>query len=159
MIFYNMFFMNNNITETKPKKVTWNEKVYWYETFSNEDYDRTIDIETININIQNKIKKRLIRVPTNNNINNNQNVFNPYSLFSKFKGTQIQEPQSYSSITFARHYSVINPVETQITIPGAKSMLQGDPFGIELPIKYNTYNDTWRDIFHTNHTIPYTEYR
>jgi hypothetical protein len=145
-----MFLMNNPPPKLK-KTVKWNETVQRYETFSKEEYDRSIDNETIQINIKNRVNRRLIRIPTNNY---NQNALNPFSLFSKFKGPQV--PSSYGNLIDSEEYSNISPYKSY-TVQGAPSMLVEEPFGIELPKIYKINNSPWKNVFDMDETpIPFS---
>lgn len=114
------------MNEQPKKKVSWNSVKYIGETFSKEDYDRTVDTETITMNIQNRLRKRLFRIPSppiENTLDESEYQY-PWFLPKK-----IFQPEKY------------------VTIKGAKSFLNNDKpqeLGIEL---------TWKNVIDDDDTF------
>jgi hypothetical protein len=71
-----------NINKRK-KSLTWNNSVDVIFTYSKEDYDRSIDHQTIRTNQINKMMNRLTDEPFEQPLQRSDTVFNEFTMWRK----------------------------------------------------------------------------
>jgi|TARA_Y100000389_G_C17438952_1_gene507374 hypothetical protein len=78
---------NSNNIETslnkKKKSLTWNNNVRVINTYSKEEYDRSIDHQTIRTNQINKMMNRLYDEPFEQPLQKGDTVFNEFTMWRK----------------------------------------------------------------------------
>ena len=75
---------NNQTTLNKKKKsLTWKNNVSIMITYSKEEYDRSIDHETIRMNQINKMMNRLNEEHFEEPLQRNDTVFNEFTMWRK----------------------------------------------------------------------------
>ena len=67
----------------KKKSLTWSNNVRVIDTYSKEEYDRTIDHQTIRTNQINKMMNRLYDEPFEQPLQRGDTVFNGFTMWRK----------------------------------------------------------------------------
>ena len=73
----------NEIIPSKKKSLTWNNSVSVMNTYSKEEYDRTIDHQTIRTNQINKMMNRLYDEPFEQPLQRGDTIFNGFTMWRK----------------------------------------------------------------------------
>jgi ADP-heptose:LPS heptosyltransferase len=74
---------NIPINVNKKKSLTWNNKIDVINTYSKEEYDRSIDHQTIRTNQINKMMNRLYDEPFEQPLQRGDTVFNGFTMWRK----------------------------------------------------------------------------
>lgn len=74
---------NETIINKRKKSLTWNNSVDVIFTYSKEDYDRSIDHQTIRTNQINKMLNRLSDEPFEQPLQRGDTVFNGFTMWRR----------------------------------------------------------------------------